>query len=118
VPPPAQTPAGSRDSYSYWLVSTRSMYDSGVLLQHAASSASLARGAALSLSPVDFAKLGVAEGAIVKVANGRGAIEVPVRADAGVPLGIAAVNFNQAGGWANALIDVHAAVNEVRVERS
>ena len=117
--PPAPTTADTRaDAYSYWLVSTREMYDNGVLLAHSPSSAHLARGARLLLNPADHAKLGVSSHKRAKVSNARGALVVPVVADAGVPVGVAAIAFNQPDLRVAKLIDTTAAVTQVRIEQA
>ncbi len=109
------------DGYRLRLVTTRKLYDQSTSTQTSPSLANLAPGAALRLHPHDFDRLGVAAGTVVTVSNregGRGAITVPVSADAGVPKGAALVMFNQAGGSAASLIDASRLVTDVRVEVS
>ena len=116
--PPA--PAGgspANDAYSLRLVATRKMYDDGVMLRHSPASAGLARSIQVRLNPVDFDKLGVESGTVVKVESARGHLLAPVTADAGVPVGSAAIPFSVDGWAANSLIDASAAVTDVRVER-
>jgi NADH-quinone oxidoreductase subunit G len=116
---PAAPAGGSpaNDAYSLRLVATRRMYDDGVALRHSPASAGLARSIQVRLNPVDFDKLGVESGTVVKVESSRGHLLAPVVADAGVPAGSAAIPFSVDGWAANTLIDSSAAVTEVRVER-
>jgi NADH-quinone oxidoreductase subunit G len=113
--PDASGPAN--DAYSLRLVATRKMYDDGVTLRHSPASAGLARSIQVRLNPVDFDKLGVDRGTVVKVESGRGHLLAPVASDAGVPAGSAAIPFSVDGSAANSLIDASAAVTDVRVER-
>jgi NADH-quinone oxidoreductase subunit G len=113
--PDASGPAN--DAYSLRLVATRKMYDDGVTLRHSPASAGLARSIQVRLNPVDFDKLGVDRGTVVKVESGRGHLLAPVASDAGVPAGSAAIPFSVDGWAANSLIDASAAVTDVRVER-
>jgi len=115
VAPPAASPAN--DAYSLRLVATRRMYDDGVALRYSPASAGLARSIQVRLNPVDFDKLGVDSGTIVKVEAARGHLLAPVASDAGVPAGSAAIPFSVDGWAANTLIDASASVTEVRVER-
>ncbi|MEZ5246611.1 MAG: NADH-quinone oxidoreductase subunit NuoG [Acidimicrobiales bacterium] len=107
----------ANDAYSLRLVATRKMYDDGVLLRHSPASAGLARSIQVRLNPVDFDKLGVEPGTVVKVESARGHLLTPVACDAGVPAGSAAIPFSVDGWAANTLIDSSAAVTDVRVER-
>jgi predicted molibdopterin-dependent oxidoreductase YjgC len=115
--PAADAPSPANDAYSLRLVATRRMYDDGVMLRHSPASASLARSIQVRLNPVDFDKLGVDEGTVVKVESSRGHLLAPVAADAGVPTGSAAIPFSVDGWAANTLIDHATAVTDVRVER-
>jgi NADH-quinone oxidoreductase subunit G len=119
IPAPAAPTASSpaNDAYSLRLVATRRMYDDGALLRHSPASAGLARAIQLRLNPVDFDRLGVEPGTVVKVESARGHLLAPVASDAGVPIGSAAIPFSVDGWAANTLIDASAAVTDVRVER-
>ena len=77
----------------------------------------LAEPATLRVHPSDFERLGVAAGDDVRITSNRGNVTVPTRPDGGVPRGIAHLHANKAGGRANVLIDGHAPVTDVRVER-
>ncbi|MEZ5166266.1 MAG: molybdopterin-dependent oxidoreductase [Acidimicrobiales bacterium] len=107
----------ANDAYSLRLVATRRMYDDGVALRHSASSAALARAVDVRLNPVDFDKLGVEPGTVMKVESSRGHFLAPARSDAGVPVGSAVVPHSVPGWAANVLIDSASPVTDVRVER-
>ncbi len=117
-------PAGSvsagpaNDAYSLRLVATRRMYDAGTALAHSPASVGLARSVELRLNPVDFDKLGVKSGNVVKLISAKGELLAPVVADSGVPEGSAAIPANAPDANANRLIDASQPVTDVRVERS
>jgi NADH-quinone oxidoreductase subunit G len=106
------------DAYSLRLVTTRKLYDRGTMVRHSGSLVGLAEGAVARLNPYDFDKLGVQPGDEVRLASARNHVLVPVRPSERVPRGLALLHVNQSGGRANALIDVHGPVTDVRVERS
>ena len=54
----------------------------------------------------------------MKVVSGSGELMAPLSADAGVPVGTAAIPANAPGSNANTLIDASASVTDVRVERA
>jgi anaerobic selenocysteine-containing dehydrogenase len=70
----------------------------------------------LRISPHDAAALGVESGAQVRVTSGRGSLELPIAIDAGVPAGIAQLEFSANGAGAAELIDANAAVTDLRAE--
>jgi NADH-quinone oxidoreductase subunit G len=104
------------DQYSLRLVASRKLYDQGVLTRHAPSLAGLAPGTILRVNPYDFDRLGVAQGAEVRLHSSRADLRVDISSDAGVPRGSAAVYFNQPGLDAAELIDASERVTDVRVE--
>jgi len=114
------------DSYSLRLVSTRSLYDTGVQLEASPALAPLAPTAVVRAHPAELGRLGVADGDRVRVRSGRGALVLEARADGGVPQGVAAIGFNldpgpadggeDSGTGASALIDAGQAVVDVRLE--
>ncbi len=105
------------DAYSLRLVATRRLYDQGTLVRHSGSLVGLAEGAVLRLNPYEFEKLGLAAGDEARVTSARGQVLVPVRPSDTVPRGLALLHLNQSGGRANALIDIHSPVTDIRVER-
>ncbi|HEX2043307.1 MAG TPA: NADH-quinone oxidoreductase subunit NuoG [Acidimicrobiales bacterium] len=104
------------DAYSLRLVTTRALYDAGVLVQHSPSLAPLAPGTRFRANPYDLSRLGIRPGDLVRVASARAALVLEAAADAGVPRGSASVEFNQPGEGAAELIDATQLVTDVRVE--
>jgi NADH-quinone oxidoreductase subunit G len=109
------------DSYSLRLVASRRLYDGGAAVGGSPSLAPLVPEALARANPYDLDRLGAATGDRVRVRSARGTLELPAEADAAVPRGVVAIDFNlpSADGEANAaanLIDAAAAVTEVRLE--
>ena len=114
---PAPTSVPGRDGYGLRLVVDRSMYDSGVLVSHSPSLASLAPGTRAGLEPPDLARHGIADGEVVDLISARSTIQVVVVADAGVARGTVHIRANQPDVVATALLDATVPVTEVRVGR-
>jgi NADH-quinone oxidoreductase subunit G len=104
------------DAYSLRLVAARSMYDNGALVQHCPSLAPLAVRTRLRANPNDLARLGVATGDLVRVTSARAGLVLEAVADAALPRGSAAVDFNQPGEGAADLIDAAEPVIDIRLE--
>ncbi|HEX2272493.1 MAG TPA: NADH-quinone oxidoreductase subunit NuoG [Acidimicrobiales bacterium] len=104
------------DAYSLRLVTTRALYDGGVLVQRSPSLAPLAPGTRFRANPYDLSRLGIRPGDLVRVASARAALVLEAAADPGVPRGSASVEFNQPGEGAADLIDATQLVTDVRVE--
>lgn len=115
APSAAPTP-GPVDAYALRLVTTRKLYDEGTLLQHSPSLAPIAPGPAVRLHPVDFDKVGVAEGGEVRVSSPSGSVILPVRPDPAVPRGTASVLVNQGGPRIAELLDCSEVSIDVRIE--
>ena len=105
-----------RDAYSLRLVVGRRLYDNGRMVSEAAALARVQRPFALHVSPHDASALGVDSGAEVRATSNRGAQVLPVAVDAGVPTGVARLDFSADGEGASALIDAHAIVTDLRLE--
>jgi NADH-quinone oxidoreductase subunit G len=105
-----------RDAYALRLVVGRRLYDNGRLVSEAAALARVRRPFPLHVNPHDASALGVEAGAEVRVTSNRGSQVLPVAIDAGVPAGVARVDFSANGEGASALIDAHAVVTDLRVE--
>ena len=105
-----------RDAYALRLVSSRVLYDGGVMAGATPSFGPLVRPAVLRVNPYDRDRIGVADGAAVRVTSARGQLDVPVQVDAGVPAGTASLGWNLPGSAAAALIDADATVTDLRVE--
>jgi anaerobic selenocysteine-containing dehydrogenase len=99
-------------------VAARTLYDAGRTVSSSPSLAALAGGPAVVVHPSDLQRIGVAaEGDPVRVTSARGTVEVPVRADTAVAPGTCFMPFAQdAETGPNDLVDVTAAVTELRVE--
>jgi len=116
--PSAPLPAA--DGRSWRLVVRRGLYDYGTLVQSAESLAPLARSQELRLAPHAMTQLGVEPGDEVRVRSPRGKLVVAAAGDAGVPSGVALLQFNAAPVHetsASALIDSSVAAVEVDVEK-
>jgi len=115
--PVAETrPSPPVDAYSLRLVSSRSLYDAGVMVQGSPSLEALAPGARLRANPYDLGRLGLTTGDRVRVTSSRGSVFLEAVADATVLRGSAALTFNQPGDGAADLIDATEPVADVRVE--
>jgi len=125
-PAPAPVPVAAEPrGTGLRLVSGRSLYDAGVLVGSTPALAALAPPAAARCHPADLAARGIAPGARVRVASGRGEVVVAAVADAAVPAGVVALSFNlpaegadpdAVSGGASVLIDAAAPVTDVTVE--
>jgi predicted molibdopterin-dependent oxidoreductase YjgC len=123
-PVPVEAPAlPAPDSYSLRLVSTRRLYDRGVLLQACPSLAPLASPATVRANPYDLGVLGVTTATRVRVRSSRAALEFEAVADEGVPRGVVCIDFNLVGSdgatdqaGASVLIDAGEPVIDVRLE--
>jgi NADH-quinone oxidoreductase subunit G len=104
------------DAYSLRLVSGRRLYDGGTLLAHSPSIAVLAEPGGVRVNPADFDKLGIGPGDEVRVTSARGSITLAAHPDREVPVGAAAVPFNQPGPDGGDLIDLSRAVTDVRLD--
>ncbi|MGH9293294.1 MAG: molybdopterin dinucleotide binding domain-containing protein, partial [Acidimicrobiales bacterium] len=101
------------------LVTRRTLYDHGTLVQAADSLAPLVPPNTLRLRPKAVEQLGVHEGDEVRVRGPRGALVLPVVSDPAVPEGVAVVNLAAAPvGEASAadLLEHAAAAVDVFVE--
>ncbi|MEJ7844279.1 MAG: NADH-quinone oxidoreductase subunit NuoG [Acidimicrobiales bacterium] len=114
--PGAPTELPAVDAYGYRLVATRTLYDRGTRNRHSPSLAGLARTSQLRLNPIDADTLGVVAGARLRVSSPRGAVEVELALDPGLPRGSAGLHVNHGGGDPADLIDVTSPVTTVKVE--
>ncbi len=104
------------DAYALRLVTARRMYDQGTLVQHSAHLAGFAGTAEVRVSAYDFDRLGVRDGDKVRVVAPTGSLHIPVAVDAGVPRGVAVVDYNRSGADVRGLLDPTATSIDVRVE--
>jgi NADH-quinone oxidoreductase subunit G len=114
---PGPTDVAGRDAYGLRLVASRSMYDTGVLIDHSPSLAGLAPGTRASLEPTDFARYGVTEGEVVDLIGPKGTVQVAVTADDGVAKGTVHLYVNQPNVDICEIVDAALPVTEVRVGR-
>ena len=112
--PDADVPA--RDAYALRLVAGRRLYDNGRLVSESPVLTRVRRPYLLHVNPQDAARLGVESGSEVKVTSTRGSRVVAIEPDAGVPLGVARLDFSADGSGAAELIDATTAVTDLRVE--
>jgi NADH-quinone oxidoreductase subunit G len=113
---PASPP---RDGYAFRIVTRRSLYDYGTLVQGAPSLAPLVPNQALRLRTKEIQQLGVREGDAVRVHTAAAELVVPVVADDTLPPGVAVlpwcvVPVDQQS--VSALLDSASVVSDVRVE--
>jgi formylmethanofuran dehydrogenase subunit D len=114
VAPPSAVPADGGPAIR--LVTRRTLWDGGTLVQSSAALAGLHPEAAVRVHHSVLAQLGTADGEPVRVSSSRGSIVVPGIGDPGLPAGTAVLAWNMPGVAPNGLIDSGAAVTEVRVE--
>jgi NADH-quinone oxidoreductase subunit G len=110
------------DNYALRLVATRRLYDAGCTVTGAPSLTPLVPALVVRANPYDLDRLGAGTGDRVQVRSARGTLVLTAEADAGVPRGVVAVDFNVPAGpgsVANAvstLIDSRSPVTDVRLE--
>jgi len=119
-PTPPAVPA--RDGYALRLVSGRTLYDEGRVAAESPALAAVVQPTELRVHRSDRDRIGVANGATVRVTTNRGSFEVAVLADDATALGTAYLSFNRAlhgsgtAVHANDLISVSDVVTDLRVE--
>ena len=105
-----------RDAYALRLVTGRTLYDGGRMVASSPSIAGLAPAAALHVSATDLTRIGVAEGADVRVTSSQASLTLPVRVDSRLSAGVARLAFAVGAPGAADLIDASAMVTDLRVE--
>jgi NADH-quinone oxidoreductase subunit G len=114
APPAGDTPR--RDAYALRLVTGRTLYDGGITVAASESLSLLVAEPILLVNPQDRDRIGVEDGGRVKVTSSRGSLTLPVRADRAIALGTAYLPFNLPGEGVGDLVDLTAAVTDLRVE--
>jgi NADH-quinone oxidoreductase subunit G len=110
------------DNYALRLVATRSLYDAGSTVTGSPSLTPLVPTLAVRANPYDLDRLGAKTGDQVQVRSARGTLVLTAEADAGVPRGVVAVDFNlpigpdSVANAASTLIDSRQPVTDVRME--
>ena len=105
-----------RDAYALRLVSSRALYDGGVLASATPAFAPLVRAGELRVHHQDRDRIGAADAEIVRVTSAHGQLELPVRADDTVVPGTAVLAWNLPDLPAATLVDAGDAVTDLRVE--
>ena len=105
------------NSYDYRLVVSRKLYDRAVSTAMSPSIAGLAIGSGAHIHPLDLDRVGVPDGAEVKIVGVKGSVVRPLIADATVQRGTIWAPFNQAGADVTALIESTSPVTDIRIER-
>jgi predicted molibdopterin-dependent oxidoreductase YjgC len=110
------------DAYALRLVAGRRLYDAGSSVTGSPSLTPLVPTLVARANPYDLDRLGAQTGDHVKVRSSRGELTLAAHADAGVPRGVVAIDYNVPGGESapgNAvatLIDSRQPVTDVRME--
>jgi NADH-quinone oxidoreductase subunit G len=108
-----------RDGYAFRLVTRRSLYDFGTLVQGAPSLAPLVPSQTLRLRTKEIEQLGVREGDEVRVRTSAAELVVPVVADDTLPAGVAVLPVGVVPVdhvSVTVLLDSSSVVSDVRVE--
>ncbi len=113
---PAESVSPARDAYGFRAICNRKLYDGGVTVTQTPALAPLAAATAMRLHPLDLERVGVESGTEVEVHTRRGALRLPLVADADVYRGNVVVPFPSPHLDVGALIDASARVTDVRIE--
>jgi len=105
-----------RNSYDFRINVSRKLYDKAVGTVTSPAMSELAPGAGVWIHSLDLDRVGVAEGASVKVSNSHSSIVLPVHVSDHIPRGTAFVPFNQPGADIRELIRRSDDVVDVRIE--
>jgi NADH-quinone oxidoreductase subunit G len=108
--------ATDRNAYNYRLVVSRTMYDSAQSTVSSPSLAGIITEAAIFVNPLDLARIGVTEGASVRVGVDGTNIVIAVKAHNGVSRGTAWLPFNHTGVDIRPLLNIASDVVDVRIE--
>ena len=105
-----------RNAYNYRLVVSRTMYDSAQSTISSPSLVGIITEAAIFVNPLDLARIGVTEGASVRVGVDGTNIVIAVKAHNGVNRGTAWLPFNHTGVDIRPLLNIASDVTDVRIE--
>ena len=95
------------DAYSLRLIASRTLWDTGTLLEHSPHLAGLHPDQRLRVNPYDLDRLGVTSGDRVRAISARTSLVLDVVADPGVPKGTASLLFGLPGEGPADLIDAN-----------
>ena len=105
-----------RNAYNYRLMVSRTMYDSAQSTIASPSLAGIITEAAIFVNPLDLARIGVTEGANVRVGADGTNIVIAIKADNGINRGTAWLPFNHTGVDIRPLLNIASDVVDVRIE--
>jgi NADH-quinone oxidoreductase subunit G len=105
-----------RDAYALRLVSSRVLYDGGVLAAATPAFGPLVPSGELRVHHSERDRIGVADADVVRITSAHGQLELPVRADDSVMPGTAVLAWNLPERPAATLVDAGDAVTDLRVE--
>jgi len=115
--PAAKRPAPvNPDAYKLRLVTSRTLYDGGTMVQHNDALAKLPPAATLHVHPSDLNRFSLGDGGLVRITSSRLTTTLPARADPGLPRGSCWLAFNLGVVGAADLIDAAEAVTDLVVE--
>jgi NADH-quinone oxidoreductase subunit G len=112
----ATSKANDRNAYNYRLVVSRTMYDSAQSTISSPSLVGIITEAAIFVNPLDLARIGVSEGAKVRVGVDGTNIVIAVKTHNGVNRGTAWLPFNHTGVDIRPLLNIARDVTDVRIE--
>ena len=118
----AETHLAPADNYALRLVATRRLYDAGSSVTGSPSLTPLVPPLVARANPYDLDRLGAKTGDQVRVRSARGELVLAAEADAGIPRGAVAIDFNvphgtlSPGNAVATLIDSRSPVTDVRLE--
>ncbi len=118
VRPPAPSPAAGvkTDAYKLRLVSSRTLYDAGTIVQESGALAKLAATPALHVHPSDINRFSLGDGGLVRVTSSRSVATLTVMADPTLPRGACWLAFNLGSPGAADLIDANEPITDLAVE--
>jgi len=104
------------DSYKLRLISSRTLYDNGTVVNESDALAKLAPSASLHVHPSDINRFSLGGGGLVRVTSSRGTTTLPLTADPHLPRGACWLAFNLDGTGAADLIDSTDFVTDLAIE--
>ena len=108
--------AVDRNAYNYRLVVSRTMYDTAQSTVASPSLVGIITDSAIFVNPLDLARIGVVEGASVRVGAEGTNIVIAIKAHNGVRRGSAWLPFNHRGVDIRPLLNIASDVVDVRIE--
>ena len=106
-----------RNSYSYRLIVSRTMYDNAQSTSTSPSLVGIITKSAIYVSPLDLARIGVVAGTHIRVGSDDKSIVLPVNAHSGVHRGTAWLPYNHTSVDIRPLLDITSDVVDVRIEQ-